>query len=46
LELLKKKYKVNCFSLNPTNAAKKVMKVGGCKKPIIVKRKIDKNLLS
>ena len=46
LELLKKKYKVNCFSLNPTNAAKKVMKVGGCKKPIVVKRKIDKNLLS
>ncbi|MFH1509768.1 MAG: hypothetical protein ABID67_01285 [Candidatus Nealsonbacteria bacterium] len=46
LELLKKEYKFNCFSLNPTVAAKKVMKVGGCKKPIIVNRKIDKNLLS
>ncbi|MFH1582665.1 MAG: hypothetical protein ABIA08_02835 [bacterium] len=46
LEILKKKNKVSCFSLNPTNAAKKVMKIGGCKKPVIVKRKVDKKLLS
>ncbi len=46
LELLKKTKKdINCFSLNPTQAAKKVMKIAGCKKPIIVRRKIDKKLL-
>ncbi|GAI57633.1 unnamed protein product, partial [marine sediment metagenome] len=37
LELLKKaKKSINCFSLNPTEAARKVMKMAGCKKPIIV----------
>ncbi len=46
LELLKESQKeINCFSLNPTLAAQKVMKKGGCKNPIIVKRKIDKKLL-
>lgn len=46
LELLKKvKKDINCFSLNPTKAAKKIMKIAGCKKPIIVRRKIDKKLL-
>jgi len=49
LELLsafsKKKPDIRCFSLNPTDAAKKIMKVAGCKKPIIVERKIDKFLL-
>ncbi len=34
-----------CFSLNPTEAAQKIMKIGGCEKPIIVRRKIDKKLL-
>ena len=46
LEILKKsKYPLTCFSLNPTNSVKKVFKIGGCKKPIIVKRKIDSKLL-
>jgi len=44
---------IACFSLNPTEAAKKIMKmastgspqVAGCKHPIIVERKIDKKLL-
>jgi hypothetical protein len=46
LELLKKAGKnVQCFSLNPTEAAKKIMKIGGCKKPVIARRKIDKKLL-
>ena len=46
LELLKGFGKeINCFSLNPTLAAQKVMKRGECKNPIIVKRKIDKKLL-
>ena len=46
LELLKESEKeINCFCLNPTLATQKVMKVGGCKNPIIVKRKIDKKLL-
>ncbi len=46
LELLKESEKeINCFSLNSTPAAQKVMKKGGCKNPVIVKRKIDKKLL-
>jgi len=46
LELLKgAKKEINCFSLNPTLAAQKVMRVGKCKNPIIVKRKIDERLL-
>jgi hypothetical protein len=46
LELLKKaKKKINCFSLNPTDSAKKIMKTAGCKSPVIVQRKIDKKLL-
>jgi hypothetical protein len=46
LELLKKaKKNIQCFSLNPTEATQRIMKVAGCKKPIIVKRKIDKKLL-
>ena len=46
LEILKKsKYPLTCFSLNPTDASKKILKVGGCKKSIIVKRKIDSKLL-
>ena len=46
LKTLKKIGKnLNCFSLNPTKAAKKIMKIGDCKKPIIVRRKIDKKLL-
>ncbi len=34
-----------CFSLNPTEAAQRIMRIGKCKNPIIVKRKIDKKLL-
>ncbi len=46
LEILKKQKKnINCFSLNPTETAKRVMKVGNCKNPIIINRKIDKKLL-
>ena len=46
LEILKKsKHLFTCFSLNPTDASKKTLKVGGCKKSIIVKRKIDSKLL-
>lgn len=46
LELLKQaRQDIQCFSLNPTPPAKKVMKLGGCKHPIIVERKIDKQLL-
>jgi len=46
LELLKRTGKnIRCFSLNPTRAALKTMKVAGCKKPIVVRRKIDKKLL-
>ena len=49
LELLsafsKKKIGIRCFSLNPTGAAKKIMKISGCKKPIVVERKIDRKLL-
>lgn len=46
LELLKRANRnIRCFSLNPTNAALKIMKIAGCKNPIIVKRKIDPKLL-
>jgi len=46
LEILRKaKKNISCFSLNPTEAAKNIMKIGGCGKPIIIERKIDKNLL-
>jgi hypothetical protein len=38
-------YSYACFSLNPTEAAKKIMRVAGCHIPIIVERKIDKKLL-
>ncbi|MFC1663927.1 hypothetical protein ACFL0A_02285 [Patescibacteria group bacterium] len=46
LEILKSNEKnIRCFSLNPTKTAKKVMKIGNCKNPVIVRRKIDKRLL-
>ncbi len=50
MELLKNpsiggKKDISCFSLNPTEAAQKVMKIAGCQKPIIVRRKIDEKLL-
>jgi hypothetical protein len=44
LEILKKKEKVQCFSLNPTEAAMKVMETAGCD-PVIAERKIDAKLL-
>jgi len=45
LETLKKaKKNISCFSLNPTNAIKEVMKMAGCKK-VIIERKIDPKLL-
>jgi len=47
LEILKKnKKQINCFSLNPTEATKKIMEIAGCKNPIVVRRKIDKKLLA
>jgi len=36
--------RIACFSLNPTEAAKKIMRVAGCRNPVIVERKIDKKL--
>ena len=46
LEIFKKNKKgINCFSLNPTSAAEKIIKISGCKNPVIVERKIDKKLL-
>jgi len=46
LELLKRaKKNIRCFSLNPTDSAKKIMKAANCRNPIIAERKIDKKLL-
>jgi len=46
LEEIKVKDKnYNCFLLNPTKAALRVVKTAGCKNPIIVERQIDKKLL-
>lgn len=46
LEILKNaKKETGCFSLNLIEAAQKIMELGGCKKPLIVERKIDKRLL-
>jgi len=46
LEILKKTNKeIACLGLNPTKAAAKIMKTGCGKNPIIISRKIDKNLL-
>ncbi len=46
LEALKKAKKdIICFSLNPTEAAQKIMKAAGYQKPITVRRKIDERLL-
>ena len=46
LEILKKnKGEINCFSLNPTSAAEKIIKASGYKNPVIAERKIDKKLL-
>jgi len=39
------KKEIQCFSLNPTEATKKIMRIAGCKKPIIVEREIDPKLL-
>jgi hypothetical protein len=47
LEILKEAGKeTGCFSLNPTKAIEKVMKVGECQSPMIVRRRIDPKLLS
>ncbi len=46
LESISKKGKeFQCLLLNPTEAAVKIAKVGGCENPIIVKRTIDPKLL-
>ncbi|MBU4298936.1 hypothetical protein KJ636_02755 [Patescibacteria group bacterium] len=46
LELLKRaKKNIQCFSLNPTEAIEKIMKIAGFQKPIIVRREIDPKLL-
>jgi len=51
LELLKRARKnIQCFSLNPTEAALKIMKIADCGaasgwRPIIVRREIDEKLL-
>ena len=47
LEIFKKHKKdFDCFCLNPTPAAKKIIKAVGCKDPIIATRRIDKKLLT
>jgi len=46
LETLKNIRKdINCFSLNPSQASEKIIKIADCKNPVIVERKIDKELL-
>jgi len=46
LEILKKaKKKIKCFSLNPTEVTKRIMKIGKCQNPILINRKIDPKLL-
>jgi len=46
LELLKEAGKeIKYFSLNPTEATKKIMEIAGCKNLIAVKREIDPKLL-
>lgn len=47
LEVLKKvgKQNLDCLTLNPTQAILRVIETAGYKNPIIVRRKIDKNLL-
>ncbi|MCX6761163.1 MAG: hypothetical protein NTZ84_03640 [Candidatus Nealsonbacteria bacterium] len=46
LEVLKRtKKNIGFFSLNPTDAALKIIKISGSKNPIIVRRKIDEKLL-
>jgi len=46
LEILKRAgKKISCFSLNPTEAAQEIMRIGGFADSIIVKRKIDPKLL-
>ena len=46
LEILKGvKKNIVCFSLNPTETAQRILKIGGCENSIIVDRKIDPKLL-
>ncbi len=46
LELLKKtKGDIQCFSLNPTDAALRIIQIASYKNPIIARRKIDDKLL-
>lgn len=44
-ESLLSKENIQCFVLNPTPITKKIREIWHCKKMIIVKRKIEKNLL-
>jgi hypothetical protein len=47
LEILKGiKKNIVCFSLNPTETAQRILKIGGCENSIIVDRKIDPKLLA
>jgi len=45
LEILKNKKDISCFSLNPNQITKKIIKIGGCKNFITAERKIDPKLL-
>ena len=46
LEALKNiKRDINCFSLNPNPATEKIIRIAGCNDPVIVERKIDRELL-
>jgi hypothetical protein len=46
LEILKNAgMRINCFSLNPTDATQKIIKVAGCKDKFIVRRETDPKLL-
>ncbi|MBI2450675.1 MAG: hypothetical protein HYV47_04050 [Candidatus Nealsonbacteria bacterium] len=44
-KLRRARKKINAFTVNPTKAAKDVLRVAGIKNPIIVERKIDPKLL-
>ena len=46
LDLLSQEKNTACFSLNPDEHAKKMVKVSGCKDFIAIERKIDKKLLA
>jgi len=45
LEILKKNGNINCFSLGPNPAVKRIIEIAGIENPIYVERKVDEKLL-